>query len=87
MPERLLSLEPEPLQAAPQVNHRTGIPAFAAWRRHAELVQGFGHRVARRDAFALQRCDRAGHGSRKGVGPRLNGRMTSQASFRRNSAA
>ena len=87
MPERLLSLEPEPLKAAPQVNHRTGIPAFAAWRRHAELVQGFGHRVARRDAFALQRRDRAGHGSRKGVGPRLNGRTASQASFHRKGAA
>ena len=39
MPERLLSLKPEPLQATPQVNHRTGIPAFAAWRRHTALVQ------------------------------------------------
>ena len=81
------SLEPEPLQAAPQVDHRTGIPAAAAGRRNAALVQCLGHRVARHDALALQLRDRAGHVARKGVCPRLNGRLTSQASFRRKRLA
>ena len=40
------SLDPEPLQAAPQGDHRLGVPAPGAGRRHTALVQGFGHRVA-----------------------------------------
>ncbi len=83
MPKRLRSLEPELLQAAPQQNDRNGGPAPTTGRRHRALVQRFRHRGARRDACALQLRDRAGQGSRKGVGVRLNSRLTSQASFLR----
>jgi hypothetical protein len=59
--KRLRLLEPEPLQATTQRTHRLGVLAPRAGRRHTALVESFGHRVARRDAFALQGCDRAGH--------------------------
>ena len=79
----LWSLEPEPLEATPQVNHRMGVPASEAGRGNTALVQSFGDRGARRDALALQRRDRAGHAARKVVCPRPLGRTTSQAIFPR----
>ena len=79
--------EPKPLQATPQVDHRPVVPAPGADRRNTALVQSFGHRVVRRDAFALQRRDRSGHGLREGVGPRPSGRSTAPASFHRWLAA
>jgi hypothetical protein len=60
MPKRLRSVEPEPPQAAPQVNHCTGAPERGAKRRHTALVEQLRHRIARLDAFALQRPARAG---------------------------
>ena len=82
-----MSARPEPLQAATQVSHRIGAPAPGAGCRYAALVQSFGHSFARRDAFALQRRDRAGHGSRKGVCVRQPDRKTAQAGFLRQRLA
>jgi hypothetical protein len=58
-------------QATPQNKDHLGAPAPTAGRRHTALVQGFGHRRARRDALALERRDRAGHAAREGVCLRL----------------
>ena len=80
---RWVTLKPEPLQAALQ---RNDLVASQRPERAVATPRAFRclcHCVRRRDAFALQLRDRAGHAARKGVGPRLNGRAAMPASFLR----